>query len=365
MARASLSSTESDSGRDGLSAFSWPLRGLEPVATCPVCAHGARERLYGDLRDPQAPTRRDEWTIWKCARCNAAYLDPRPTPSTIGLAYEDSYYTHQVPATDQEDGLLRAFRTRTRHGYLNRVLKYDLAPASWFGGAVLGLLRKRAEVTASSVRHLPLQREGRLLDVGAGAGSFVAYMRTCGWAAEGIDPDPAAVEVARAAEVPVRQATISEMDDAAHLALYDAITLNHVIEHLHDPVGTLRVCRRLLKPTGVLWLATPNLLSISHSIYRGSWVHLDPPRHLVLFTPEALNEALEKAGFRAIRFVRTRSNARKARAASAAIEARKQLSGSTSLSRMHRITRLSPLHLRQATRSEEIAVIALPDHPNE
>lgn len=284
----------------------WPSDELEALRRCPLCHASERIRLYADLTDRMAWPRRGTWTLWRCSECQAAYLDPRPTQATIGLAYDRSYYTHRPRRAPPLD--LRArLRTRVRHGYLNRALGYELKPAWSAGGAVLAVFGRRAELSASSVRHLPFRRGGRVLDVGAGAGEFVALMRDTGWNAEGIDPDPDAVDAARLRNVPVTRSTVDQVLAQGSEQMYDAITLNHVIEHLHDPPQVLGVCRRLLKPDGVIWIATPNLDSIGHKRFRRHWVHLDPPRHLMLFTRAALESVLVTAGFVDVRPVLSRS----------------------------------------------------------
>ncbi|MGH7698254.1 MAG: methyltransferase domain-containing protein, partial [Candidatus Dormibacteria bacterium] len=59
----------------------------------------------------------------------------------------------------------------------------------------------------------------------------------------------------------------------------------------------LQACRMLLKPTGHCWVATPNLCSAGHRRYGRAWRGLEPPRHLVIFTPRSLDLAFARAGF--------------------------------------------------------------------
>ncbi len=79
--------------------------------------------------------------------------------------------------------------------------------------------------------------------------------------------------------------------------LFDLITLSHVIEHVHYPIDLLRACHRLLKPGGVLWLETPNIKSYGHRFYGRFWRGLEPPRHLVIFSPSGLFSILNDTGF--------------------------------------------------------------------
>ena len=71
----------------------------------------------------------------------------------------------------------------------------------------------------------------------------------------------------------------------------------HVIEHVHHPVKVLRACYSLLKSGGFLWVETPNTASEGHRLFGTSWRGLEPPRHLMLFTPDSLHNALIAAGF--------------------------------------------------------------------
>jgi 2-polyprenyl-3-methyl-5-hydroxy-6-metoxy-1,4-benzoquinol methylase len=80
-------------------------------------------------------------------------------------------------------------------------------------------------------------------------------------------------------------------------AIFDVITLSHVIEHVHDVGGTLRACHRLLKPGGRLWLETPNVAALGHKVFGVNWRGLEAPRHLVLFSAPALKQLLQDAGF--------------------------------------------------------------------
>jgi SAM-dependent methyltransferase len=145
------------------------------------------------------------------------------------------------------------------------------------------------------VRHLhrPSGR-GRLLDVGCGDGTFLGEMSRAGWDVQGLEPDPEAAALARKTGVPVVE---TPLEDASFEAeSFDAVTMSHVIEHMHDPVGALHTCRHILRPGGTLWLATPNLESRGHALFGRDWIGLDPPRHLVLFTRASLANALEQAG---------------------------------------------------------------------
>ena len=81
-------------------------------------------------------------------------------------------------------------------------------------------------------------------------------------------------------------------------ASFDAITLHHVIEHLHNPVEILELCLRLLRPGGTISIITPNIAARGSKIYGQDWYPLQPPSHLVLFTTRSLIKAMKRAGYR-------------------------------------------------------------------
>jgi hypothetical protein len=79
------------------------------------------------------------------------------------------------------------------------------------------------------------------------------------------------------------------------------ITLNHVIEHVFEPVDVLARCSALLRSGGQLWIETPNISSYGHARFQRNWRGLEAPRHLVLFNSKSLHDALCRAGFAAPR----------------------------------------------------------------
>jgi SAM-dependent methyltransferase len=190
----------------------------------------------------------------------------------------------------------RRARRALRNGYLNSRYGYGITPAWRLGRVVAPLLPGYREKADEHVRHLRLPPgRPRILDVGCGEGEFLAEMQAVGWSVEGVEPSSEAVALAGARGVPVTRGTVTEMSlDPASL---DAITFRLVLEHVRDPAAALHACRRALKPQGILWIATPNLDSEGHRIFREHWIHLQPPRHAVIYTPGSLRRLLAESSF--------------------------------------------------------------------
>ena len=153
----------------------------------------------------------------------------------------------------------------------------------------------RGELDAAAMHLRAPTGPARLLEVGSGSGVALARMQALGWQAEGVEVDPRAVNAALARGAKVHQGDIFK--PAFPDATFDAITSTHVLEHIYDPVRTLNECRRILKPGGKLVILTPNVESLGQSWYGVAWVGLDPPRHLNLFSRDALARAAQSAGF--------------------------------------------------------------------
>src|SRR5262249_20115200 len=150
-------------------------RDLEWLNACPMCSGSERQVLFSGLRDLAFAAAPGEWTMWRCA-CGTAYLDPRPTLSSIGAAYS-RYYTH-VP--ERQDGqiasssVVRRAPSAIKNDYINRTFDFRL-PAIPFGALVLGRASSSRRALEHSIRHLPApsSRSMRLLDAGCGNGEFL------------------------------------------------------------------------------------------------------------------------------------------------------------------------------------------------
>jgi SAM-dependent methyltransferase len=273
-------------------AAEWPPDGLETVDACPVCGSAGYRVMYEGLRDRLfgAP---GTWTLMRCPDCLSAHLNPRPTVEAMELAYR-SYYTHVAPTPPPSAGWVRR---GLANDYMRARWGYDGPRAITGGRLIAHVARSRAALVDREIRHLPAVPGGRLLDVGCGSGVFMAQMAALGWQTEGIDPDPAAVAHAREAGLRVTQGTLVDLAAEEHSGTFDAVTLSHVIEHLHDPADDLRRINRLLRPGGRLWIGTPNLESLGFRRYGRDWRGLEPPRHTVLFTRASLESLLRETGF--------------------------------------------------------------------
>lgn len=280
----------------------WPSSDLETIYACPICGDADRSLLFGGLTDRVFAVADGEWDLYRCAKCGSVYLDPRPTPSSIGRAY-GSYFTHAAEdhPVVRRTGLLQNTLHGLVNGYQNARYGTKKNPANFLGRGILPLLPPLRAAADAECRHMPKapHRNGKLLDVGCGNGGFLLLARGAGWQVEGLDFDAAAVRTARLRGLNVHHGSIDLLIDRSNH--YDFITLSHVIEHVHQPQEMLQHLHTLLKPGGVLWLETPNIGSLGAEQFASNWRALEPPRHLALFNSSSLKESLHLAGFRSLK----------------------------------------------------------------
>lgn len=85
-------------------------------------------------------------------------------------------------------------------------------------------------------------------------------------------------------------------------AKYDIVFLDHVFEHVLDPVGTLRSAKEIMKKEGMLIISVPNDFSMlqnylleTNKVKDEYWVA--SPDHISYFTRKTLKKLLSSEGF--------------------------------------------------------------------
>jgi 2-polyprenyl-3-methyl-5-hydroxy-6-metoxy-1,4-benzoquinol methylase len=146
--------------------------------------------------------------------------------------------------------------------------------------------------TMSRLRSVVDAKGIRLLEIGVGSGSFLVYAKAHGYSPLGIDLSAAICNrVEQNTGISMHCGSCESLSDDH---LFDVVVMNHVLEHVSDPVALLKAVRARMTPGSILHLAVPNV---------GAWEARLPgwnsyePYHLLYFTPRTLRLAVEKAGF--------------------------------------------------------------------
>jgi 2-polyprenyl-3-methyl-5-hydroxy-6-metoxy-1,4-benzoquinol methylase len=203
------------------------------------------------------------FTVRECRFCRYGVSDPQLRDGELdryyGPPYSDGFYDR---SSSQPRGLLERARARFRRE----------------------AARRRYAKTPLSLAALPA---GRVLDVGCGAGELLEHYASLGWATFAIDPAESAVASARRRGATAHLGTLSDQPWEAES--FDVITFSHSLEHIPDPLGTLRAAGALLAPGGRIAITLPNWRCWQRRfLFTNRWFHLDLPRHLQHFSPRAL-----------------------------------------------------------------------------
>jgi len=228
-------------------------------AICNLC--GGIE--FTTLEEDEPPFR-----VLKCRTCSLVFVHPVPDDQVLSSHYDEDYYDDWIHA--QKDRRLTMWTKR-----LERLNAYGV--------------------------------KGHLLDVGCGDGAFLSLAQEQGWEVMGTEISPYAARYAGirlGVNIFCGELTGAGFPDQS----FDAVTLWHVWEHVTNPMVYLLEVRRILKPSGLMILAVPNVhdwfMQVAYRVVKGRPLKLfsktDREVHLYHFSDTTIRTYLRKAGFRCL-----------------------------------------------------------------
>lgn len=285
---------------------------FEPIKRCPVCRSERARVSFAEVEDYLCSLP-GKFRYVQCRDCQLVYQNPRPIVAHLPKCYPNYHAQKEKPLEESFSGPWNWPTGWIRGGILARKFGYrHLAPSTLMsflacGVDVLPLIRSRARCglgTGSSTSLPVFSGAGRALDVGAGNCYYAAKLARLGWRVTAVDFDAAtAATSANREHVTIYSSTLEQANLTAES--FEFVSMFHVIEHLPDPLGTLRECHRLMTQNGRLMIRTPNYDSITRRSFGQYWRGLEAPRHLCIFNSDALQRALRMAGFRVTKITTT------------------------------------------------------------
>jgi len=205
-----------------------------------------------------------------CPSCHSEQTIPLPLPEELVTLYQNHYNFGGEKGTRY---------TRFRHQFLTSMFYR-------FWMAMDG-----------DISFHGIKGSGRLLDIGCNEGRGLGIYQKNGFYAEGLEVNQAAADVARAQGFTVYAEPLEKFQPKA---FYDVAVLSNVLEHSLNPKDLLHHVRRILTPTGQIWISCPNNRSWIRTFFGRYWINWHMPFHVIHFSEEALRSALETSGFKAI-----------------------------------------------------------------
>jgi SAM-dependent methyltransferase len=223
-------------------------------AACPACGSSSREVWLPSAFDYITGA---EFSVRRCTQCGLGQTEPAP-------ASMDRFY----PARYRQ-----------------------------YGGATLKVLRALYQLRVRGwMRYLP--ERGTALEVGCGEGWMLGALRDRGWRVVGSERS---AEGAQAAKTINGIAMFVGDLNALAPSRFNLVILFQSLEHLRDPLDAIRKSAALLQPGGMIVVAVPNAASWQARAFGRFWFHLDVPRHLQHFSPQALGGLFQQIGLRVVR----------------------------------------------------------------
>jgi SAM-dependent methyltransferase len=273
----------------------------EEVKVCILCESDKSELLFSNFdRGYHLP---GTFGITLCTNCRLIRLSPRPAVEHLGFYYpETEYYSYQSAGEAAQRGRMISLRDFIRNSVLDS-LGYPVPPLGRWQRFLQPFFIRffyKPALYSYGQRFPAFVPNGKALDIGCGSGVFLNLLKRHGWQVRGIDFSATAAMRAKTdfdIDVFVGDVENAPFEDAA----FDFIYLSHSIEHLPDPLSAMKRVAQLLKPTGQVFVETPNIESFSAKICREYWMPLETPRHLHLFSPATLTTLLRRAGLKVSR----------------------------------------------------------------
>lgn len=141
----------------------------------------------------------------------------------------------------------------------------------------------------------PFRKLNRMLEVGAGRGWFLQEAANTGWETWALEINRDALRHLESKRIDRIVARPAEEFDAE--VQVDVVRMWDVIEHLRSPRRALANIRRVLRPGGLLRLATTNYDCLSRWVNGPEWLYLNGSDHIFLFEPPTIERLLAESGF--------------------------------------------------------------------
>ncbi len=230
--------------------------------SCPCCG---QKNIVAVLSAVDYTVSQKKFDIWECKDCTLRFTQNVPDPDEIGAYYQsENYISHSDTNKGFINGVYHKVRNRT-------------------------LVQKRRLIEKTTEKST-----GSILDVGCGTGAFLHTMQKSGWQITGLEPDGTARKKAK--ELYNLNLDNPEKLFSLPSQSFDAITMWHVLEHVHELHDYIQKIKELLKPGGKLFIAVPNYTSYDEKVYKKFWAAYDVPRHLYHFSPLSMATLLSFHG---------------------------------------------------------------------
>jgi len=222
-----------------------------------------------------------EYEYFECKNCGLLFINPQPPKEEVWKHYPKNYYSYSTPNIP-----FKKF-----HVFLYKV---------YFSKKTNILLKVIFMPFRRILRTIKIVPNGKILDVGCGSGSFLNIPKELGFDCYGVEPGNFNKAYAKRNGFKIFH---GKLEDARYKDdFFDVITLNHVFEHVDDPMKCMKILKKIIKKNGIIRIAVPQKDSFAYRTFKKYWVQLDAPRHFFLYSEKTLKMYAKKSGLRIVQF---------------------------------------------------------------
>lgn len=212
------------------------------------------------------------YRLARCLTCGMIW-DPFP-PEDLGSVYGENYFVNENP----------------KGGYAN-----------YFEGMNIN---KRTFYERIKRINKKVENKGKMLDVGSALGDSLVEAQKLGWKeVYGVELSEFAAKKSAKRGLNIKAGTLKSAKYQSNF--FDAVTMQDVIEHVSDPADEAKEIKRILKPSGFVFIVTPDIGGFWHKILGSLWYHYKPGEHIMYFSQKTLAKVLIDAGFKNVETRRT------------------------------------------------------------
>ena len=246
-----------------------PFEVEPPVCPFRRCDMQSNHDIVGRGWDFEYQTTHEEIDYLQCRACRLIFPRSVPAESALPIIYPSNYYSF----------------AETRRP--NRVVK-----------TVRGWMARQK---GKQYRDMVPAETAEVVDIGCGDGRLLDILKfACppGWRLSGVDWSEEAIRAIRSKGYAGRSGDISRLDLTDWHGKFDLVVMHQLIEHVRDPLETLKKIGALLKPGGVLSIETPDIDAWDFRLLRKRyWSVYHIPRHFYIFNKQNFSRLAQDAGF--------------------------------------------------------------------
>ena len=215
-------------------------------------------------------TKAGSYNMLKCRSCGFLRIDPVPSQKVLNSLYMENNFS-------------------------GKQLEHEV-----FSSPFLTSLKKNIVVKPLINRlknYFKDIENPTLLDIGCSTGWITSNSRDAGFNVLGLEANRTAAEFGRNKYgLEILEGYIEDLDLNMK---FNSVTMFHVLEHLTDPIVTLKKVNNHLKDNGKILIVVPNADSLGVKIF-GRNYNWNIPDHISFFSPVTVSDMLNKAGFRVL-----------------------------------------------------------------